>query len=450
VRDVMSDSVTVVVLAAGKGTRMKSPRPKVLHRLAERPMIHHVLAVAAELEPGRAVVVLAPDMAEVAAEVNRGPQPATIVFQEPQLGTGHALLIARDQLPAAGEVLVLYGDTPLLAPATLRSLLEARRAAAAAVAVLGMRPPDPGGYGRLAFEGGELAAIVEERHADDGLKRDGLCNAGIMAFDAARLGALLDALELRTPKNEYYLTDAVEHARARGWSCVAIEMPWLEAIGINSQAQLAEAEAVLQHRLRQAAMAGGVTLIGLDTVFLAADTQLEEDVEVGPYVVFGPGVRVARGARILPFCHLDGVTIGPGAQIGPFARLRPGAEIGPGARVGNFVEVKNAVLEAGAKANHLSYIGDARVGAKANIGAGTITCNYDGFGKHRTDIGAGAFIGSNTALVAPVTIGEGAVVGAGSTINRDVPPGSLSIARGRQSDIPDGAARLRARRLSKT
>jgi bifunctional UDP-N-acetylglucosamine pyrophosphorylase/glucosamine-1-phosphate N-acetyltransferase len=450
VQGVMSDSLTVVVLAAGKGTRMKSPRPKVLHRLAGRSMIHHVLAIAAELEPERAVVVLAADMADVAAEVDRGPLPATIVFQEPQLGTGHALLVARERLPAAGEVLVLYGDSPLLTPATLRGLLEARRAARAAVAVLGMRPPDPGGYGRLAFQGGALAAIVEERHADDGLKQNGLCNAGIMAFEAARLGALLDALELRTPKNEYYLTDAVEHARARGWSCIAIEMPWLEALGVNSQAQLADAERVLQDRLRQAAMAAGVTLIGPETVFLAADTELEEGVEVGPYVVFGPGVRVAQNARILPFCHLEGVTIGAGAQIGPFARFRPHSEIGAGAKVGNFVEVKNARLEAGAKANHLSYVGDTHVGAKANIGAGTITCNYDGFGKHRTEIGAGAFIGSNTALVAPVTIGEGAVVGAGSTINRDVPPGSLSIARARQTDIPDGVARLRARRSSKT
>jgi bifunctional UDP-N-acetylglucosamine pyrophosphorylase/glucosamine-1-phosphate N-acetyltransferase len=450
VRMNMDVPVTVVVLAAGKGTRMKSPRPKVLHPLAGRSMIQHVLAVAAALGPERAVVVLAPDMAGVAAEVERGLQPATIVYQEPQLGTGHALMVARDQLPRAGEVLVLYGDSPLLTPPTLRRLLEARRAADAAVAVLGMRPPDPLGYGRLAFAGGELKAIVEERHADDRLKRDGLCNAGIMAFDAARLGALLDALELSTPKNEYYLTDVVAHARARGWPCVALEMPWLEALGVNSQAQLAEAEAVLQDRLRRAAMAAGVTLIGPETVFLAADTELAEGVEVGPYVVFGPGVRVAEGARILPFSHLEGATVGARAQIGPFARLRPGAEIGPGARVGNFVEVKNATLEAGAKANHLSYIGDARVGAEANIGAGTITCNYDGFAKHWTEIGAGAFIGSNTALVAPVTIGEGAVVGAGSTINRDVPPGSLSIARGRQTDIPDGAARLRARRLSKS
>ncbi|HEX6114956.1 MAG TPA: bifunctional UDP-N-acetylglucosamine diphosphorylase/glucosamine-1-phosphate N-acetyltransferase GlmU [Geminicoccaceae bacterium] len=446
----MSSTVTVVILAAGKGTRMKSPRPKVLHRLAGRSMIGHVLSLAASLDTQRTVVVLAPDMAEVAAEVDRGPQPAAIAFQEPQLGTGHALMVARDHLRPTGDVLVLYGDTPLLLPTTLIRLLEARRAADAAVAVLGMHPPDPAGYGRLAFEDGELAAIVEDRHADDALRQDGLCNSGIMAFDAARLRTLLDALELRTPKNEYYLTDVVEHARGRRWGCIAVEIPWIEAIGVNSQAQLAEAEAVLQERLRQAAMAGGTTLIGPDTVFLAADTTLEEDVEVGPYVVFGPGVRVAQGARILSFCYLEGVTIGPGAQIGPFARFRPHSEVGAGAKVGNFVEVKNATLEAGAKANHLSYIGDAHVGAKANIGAGTITCNYDGFAKHRTDIGEGAFIGSNTALVAPVTIGDGAFVGAGSTISRDVPPGSLSIARGRQTDIADGAARLRARRTVKS
>jgi bifunctional UDP-N-acetylglucosamine pyrophosphorylase/glucosamine-1-phosphate N-acetyltransferase len=446
----MSSPVTVVILAAGKGTRMKSPRPKVLHRLAGCSMIEHVLGLAAGLQAARTVVVLAPDMGDVAAEVERAPQPATIAFQEPQLGTGHALMVARDHLPATGDVLVLYGDTPLLLPATLTRLLEARRAADAAVAVLGMHPPDPAGYGRLAFEGGELSAIVEERHADDALRQRGLCNAGIMAFDAARLLTLLDALELRMPKNEYYLTDVVERARARGWAGMAVEIPWIEAIGVNSQAQLAEAEAVLQERLRQAAMAGGATLIGPDTVFLAADTVLAEDVEVGPYVVFGPGVRVAPGARIFSFCYLEGVTIGPGAQIGPFARFRPHSEIGAGAKVGNFVEIKNATLEPGAKANHLSYIGDARVGAKANVGAGTITCNYDGFAKHRTDIGAGAFIGSNTALVAPVTIGEGAFVGAGSTISHDVPPGSLSIARGRQTDIADGAARLRARRTVKS
>jgi bifunctional UDP-N-acetylglucosamine pyrophosphorylase/glucosamine-1-phosphate N-acetyltransferase len=273
-----------------------------------------------------------------------------------------------------------------------------------------------------------------------------MCNAGIMAFDGVRLLPLLDALEVKQPKGEYYLTDVVEHARARGWACTAIEGPYEAGLGINSQVQLAEAAAILQQRLRSAAMAAGVTLIAPETVFLAADTELSAGVEVGPFVVFGPGVKVAEGARILSFCHLEGVRIGAGAEIGPFARLRPGAAIGERAKVGNFVEVKNATLEAGAKANHLSYIGDARVGARSNIGAGTITCNYDGTAKHRTEIGKGVFIGSNSALVAPVTIGDGAFVGAGSTINRDVPAGSLSIARGRQTDIPDGAARIRARR----
>jgi bifunctional UDP-N-acetylglucosamine pyrophosphorylase/glucosamine-1-phosphate N-acetyltransferase len=442
----MSAPVTVILLAAGKGTRMRSDRPKVLHPLAGRAMIAHVLRTAAALAPARTVVVLAPGMDAVAAEARRGPPPVTIALQEPQLGTGHALMAARAELPRDGEVLVLYGDTPLVTADTLGRLLDARRAAQAAVAVLGFRPPDPGGYGRLAFDQAGLAAIVEERHADETLRREGMCNAGIMAFDAARLPALLGALELKQPKGEYYLTDVVEHARARDWTCTAIEGPYEAGLGINSQAQLAEAEAILQRRLRLAAMAAGVTLTAPETVFLAADTELAAGVEIGPYVVFGPRVAVAAGARVLPFCHLEGVRIGAGAEIGPFARIRPGAEIGERAKVGNFVEVKNATLEAGAKANHLSYIGDARVGAKSNIGAGTITCNYDGVAKHRTEIGAGVFIGSNAALVAPITIGDGAFVGAGSTINRDVPPGSLTIARSRQTDIPDGAARLRARR----
>ncbi len=442
----MPAPVTIVLLAAGKGTRMRSERPKVLHPLAGRPMLAHVLATAAALAPARAAVVLAPGMDQVAAEVERGPLPAVIVHQAPQLGTAHAVLAARAELPPTGEVLVLYGDTPLVTAATLRQLLEARRAADAAVAVLGFRPPDPTGYGRLALDQAGLARIVEERHADATLKRDGACNAGIMAFDAARLLPLLDAIEIKQPKGEYYLTDVVEHARARGWACTAIEGPYEAGLGINSQTQLAEAEAILQQRLRAAAMAAGVTMIAPETVYLAADTELAAGVEVGPFVVFGAGVKVAPNARILSFCHLEGVRIGAGAEIGPFARLRPGAAIGERAKVGNFVEVKNATLEAGAKANHLSYIGDARVGARSNIGAGTITCNYDGAAKHRTEIGKGVFIGSNSALVAPIAIGDGAFVGAGSTINRDVPAGSLSIARARQTDIPDGAARIRGRR----
>ena len=442
----MTAPLTVVLLAAGKGTRMRCERPKVLHPLAGRTLIGHVLHTAAALAPARALVILAPGMDAVAAEVGHGPLPARIAYQEPQLGTGHALLAAREHLPEEGELLVLYGDTPLVSPGTLEELLAARRASDAAVAVLGFRPPDPKGYGRLRFDAEGLAAIVEERHADATLRREGLCNAGIMAFDAARLGALLDALEVKQPKGEYYLTDVVEHARRRGWACAALEGPYEAGLGVNSQDQLAATEALLQQRLRAAAMAAGVTLIGPETVFLAADTVLAAGAEVGPYVVFGPGVEVAAGARILPFSHLERVRIGARAEIGPFARLRPGAAIGEGAKVGNFVEVKNATLEAGAKANHLSYIGDAHVGARSNIGAGTITCNYDGVAKHRTEIGAGVFIGSNSALVAPLTIGDGAFVGAGSTINRDVPPGSLSIARSRQTNVEGGAARLRERR----
>ncbi len=442
----MTAPLTVILLAAGKGTRMKTARPKVLHPLAGRTLIGHVLHTAAALAPARTLVVLAPEMDAVAAEVARGPLPATIVQQEPQLGTGHALMVARPQLPEHGEVLVLYGDTPLVTAGTLAELLAARRAADAAVAVLGFRPPDPTGYGRLAQDDQGLAAIVEERHADLALRREGACNAGIMAFDAARLGVLLEALEVKRPKGEYYLTDVVAHARARGWPAAALEGPYEAGLGINTQEQLAAAEALLQQRLRARAMAAGVTLIGPETIFLAADTALAAGAEIGPYVVFGPGVTVAEGARILPFSHLERVQIGPRAEIGPFARLRPGAAIGEGAKVGNFVEIKNATLEAGAKANHLSYIGDAHVGAKSNIGAGTITCNYDGLAKHRTEIGERVFIGSNSALVAPVTIGDGAFIGAGSTINRDVPPGSLSLARARQTDIADGAARIRARR----
>jgi bifunctional UDP-N-acetylglucosamine pyrophosphorylase / glucosamine-1-phosphate N-acetyltransferase len=442
----MASSLSIVVLAAGKGTRMKTTRAKVLHPLAGRSMMGHVLAVAAALEPSRMVVVLAKDMEAVEAEVARGPLPATIAIQEPQLGTGHALMASRELLPDSGEVLVLYGDTPLITAATLDTLLAARRQANAAVAVLGMRPPDPSGYGRLAHDGEGLAAIVEERHADETLKREGVCNAGIMALDAARIGPLLDALELRERKNEYYLTDIVMHARSRGWPCVAVEGPWIEGIGINSQGQLAEAEALIQGRLRAAAMANGVTFTAPETVFLCADTELAESVEIGPYVVLGPGVAVAERAQILPFCHLEGVRIEPGARIGPFARIRPQSTIGADAHIGNFVEIKNTTVEPGAKANHLAYVGDARVGAKANVGAGAITCNYDGFAKHRTDIGASAFVGSNAVLIAPVTVGDGAYVAAGSTINRDVPAGSLSIGRGRQTDIEDGAARIRAKK----
>ncbi len=440
----MRQSLTVGVLAAGKGTRMKSGRAKVLHPLAGRTMIGHVIAIAAELEPEKAVVVLAKDMDDVAAAVAKTELPTATAIQDPPLGTGHALMAARDRLPPEGDVLVLYGDTPLLTASTLNELLEKRQATDAAVAVFGFRPPDPSGYGRLRFDDGGLAALVEERHADEALKRDGLCNAGIMAMDAARLGTLLDCMEFREEKGEYYLTDIVEHARTKGWACTAIEGPWEEGHGVNSQSQLAEAEAVLQRRLREDALERGVIMSAPETVHLAADTKLAPGVEIQPYVVFGPKVEVDEGAIIKSFSHLEGAHVGRKGQIGPYARLRPGSEIGDDARIGNFVETKNAVIEPGAKANHLTYLGDAHIGAKSNIGAGTITCNYDGFYKYKTEIGRGVFIGSNTALVAPVTIGHGAMVGAGSTVTEDIPADDLGIARGRQRNIESGAATFRA------
>ncbi len=440
----MRQSLTVVVLAAGKGTRMKSGRAKVLHPLAGRTMIGHVIATAAKLEPKEAIVVLAKDMDDVAAEVGKADIQTSTATQDPPLGTGHALMAAQDGLPAEGDILVLYGDTPLLTAETLDQLLTKRQETGAAVAVFGFRPPDPSGYGRLRFDDEGLAALVEERHADDDLKRDGLCNAGIMAMDAAKLGPLLDSLELKQPKGEYYLTDIVELARARGWACTAIEGPWEEGHGVNSQSQLAEAELVVQQRLRLAAMDSGVIMSAPETIYLAADTKLAPGVEIQPYVVFGPKVRVDEGAVIKSFSHLEGAHVGRQGQIGPYARLRPGSEIGDGARIGNFVETKNTVVEPGAKANHLTYLGDAHIGAKSNIGAGTITCNYDGFYKYRTEIGRGVFVGSNTALVAPVTIGNGAMVGAGSTVTEDIAADDLAIARGRQRNIESGGAAFRA------
>jgi bifunctional UDP-N-acetylglucosamine pyrophosphorylase/glucosamine-1-phosphate N-acetyltransferase len=446
----MQERLSVTVLAAGKGTRMRNPLHKVLHPLAGRTLIGHVLHAAGELAPSHSVVVLAPGMDEVAAEVRRSRLQPRVAVQEPQLGTGHALQSALPELPRQGTVLVLYGDTPLIRAETLRALVAAREDASAAVAVLGMRPPDPTGYGRLRFAGQDLVEIVEERHADLELKRSGISNSGVMALDAARLPALLEAVPLRPEKGEYYLTDIVALAAARGWCACAIEGPWEEGVGVNSQAQLAQAMALLQTRLRTRLLEAGVIMPAPETVFLAADTEALPGAVIEPYVVFGPAVRIGSGAVIHSFSHLEGAVIEAGASIGPFARLRPGTEIGPKARVGNFVETKNARLAAGAKANHLTYLGDATVGEAANVGAGTITCNYDGVGKHRTEIGPGAFIGSNTSLVAPIRIGAGAIVGAGSTITRAVPEDSVAVARGeqrtRQGQAPALRDRLRKRK----
>jgi len=432
----------VVVLGAGKGERLKSTHPKVMHRLAGVPLIGHVMAEAAKLKPARTIAVLGPGMDQIAAKV----APARIAVQKSPRGTGDAVKAARDALKGfTGDVLVIYGDNPFVSEETLRALI-ARRAAKddPAVVVVGFRPADPLRYGRLiADHKGRLQRIVEFRDASDAEKKIGLCNSGVMAFDGARLFRLLDAIENDNAAGEFYLTDVVAAACRAKFACAAIERPAREFIGIDTRMQLALAEAEMQARLRLKAMEGGATLTDPASVFFSADTRIGRDVVIGPNVVFGPGVAVADNVEILPFCHIEGATIASGARVGPFARLRPGARIGRGAHVGNYVEIKNAKIEDGAKVNHLTYIGDARVGAKANIGAGTITCNYDGFDKFTTDIGKGAFIGSNAALVAPVKVGDGAIVGAGSVVTEDVPADALRVERSGQTTVPGWAAKFR-------
>jgi bifunctional UDP-N-acetylglucosamine pyrophosphorylase / glucosamine-1-phosphate N-acetyltransferase len=438
-----------IILAAGGGTRMKSALPKVMHSIAGRPMIAHLLEALHPLCPAATVVVIGPKMHDVARVV----APAESVVQDPPLGTGDAvrtgLQALKSRVAPAGsvnEILVLYGDTPFLAGETLERLLTERRRTSAAILVAGMRPADPGSYGRFVMDrDGTLERIVEAADAGPEERTIGLVNGGIMVVEAQHLSELLDALDSDNAKGEFYLTDIVRFARRKGLDCRAVELPADELIGIDTRAKLAEAEALIQRRLRQAAMESGVTLVAPETVFLSADTQLGRDVVIEPNVTFGPGVTVKEGALIRSFSHLEGAIVGAGAIVGPFARLRPGAVLEEEVHVGNFVEVKAARLGTGAKANHLTYIGDAEVGARCNIGAGTITCNYDGFNKFQTVIGEGAFIGSNTALVAPVKVGAGAIVAAGSVITRDVAPDALSIARGQQVDKPGRAAELRAR-----
>ncbi len=442
----MTNSKTaIVVLGAGLGTRMKSALPKVLHPIAGRPMIRHLIDTLETLGPDRMTIVVGDDMEAVA----RAAAPYPTAVQTERLGTGHAVMAARDSLEDFdGDVLVVYGDTPLLSAATLERMLDARRSPDnPAVVVLGFRPEDPGAYGRLIVDGaGHLQAIVEAKDATPGQLAVDLCNSGVMAVDGRTLFALLDRVGNDNAKGEYYLTDIVHIARADGLGCRVVEGGEAELLGINSRADLARAEAMLQDQLRARAMAEGATLIDPATVFLGADTILGRDTTVGPYVVFGAGVRVGDNVEIRPFCHLENVVIEDGALIGPYARLRPGARIGPDAHIGNFVEIKNATVEAGAKVNHLSYIGDARVGAKANVGAGTITCNYDGFFKDHTDIGAGAFIGSNSSLVAPVKIGDGAITGAGSVIVKDIAADSLAVTRGPHIERAGWARNFRERR----
>jgi len=437
-----------IVLAAGEGTRMRTSRPKVLHAIGGETLIAHVIAAAAAANRnggGSVAVVVGPGQDAVVAAAKAVIPDAEFFVQHERRGTAHAVLAAKAALSrGADDVLVAFADTPLITPQTLARLRGAL-AAGAGVAVLGFRPASPDGYGRLVTDAeGRLLAIREEKDASPAERAITLCNAGLMALSGHAALAILERIGDDNAKREFYLTDAVAIARAMGLDTVALETDEDEVRGVNTKAQLAEAEAVLQRRLRAAAVEAGVTMVAPDTVYLCADTRLGRDVTVEPYVVFGPGVTVEAGAVIRAFSHLEGAHVGPGARVGPYSRLRPGARLDADVHVGNFVEIKEARLEAGAKANHLAYIGDARVGEGANIGAGTITCNYDGVTKHLTDIGKGAFIGSNSALVAPVKIGEGAYVASGSVITRDVPPDSLAFGRARQANKEGFAARLRA------
>jgi bifunctional UDP-N-acetylglucosamine pyrophosphorylase / glucosamine-1-phosphate N-acetyltransferase len=427
-----------IILAAGKGTRMKSRLPKVMHPLGGKPMIRHVTDLVADLAVERACVVVGPDM-EAVAEAAR---PLRTAIQNEALGTAHAVLAASHEMEGfAGDIFILFADTPLVRPETLQAMVKARTGASApGLVVLGMQPRDPNAYGRLIqATDGSLERIVEFKDATETERAVPLCNSGVMLVNGTRLFGWLRRIGNDNAKHEFYLTDLVALARADGVNCAVVEGAEEQLRGINTRSELAAAEAVLQRRLREAAMLGGVTMPMPETVYLCCDTRFGHDVHVGPHTVFGPGVSVGSDVEIKGFCHFEGATIADGAILGPYARLRPGADIRANAHIGNFVEVKKAVIEEGAKANHLAYIGDARVGAGANIGAGTITCNYDGFDKHFTDIGSCAFIGSNTALVAPVRIGDGAIVGAGSTIARDVPADALAIERA-PNDIKNGWA----------
>ena len=439
-----------IVLAAGEGTRMRSVRPKVLHAVAGRSLLAHVLAAIADTGVTASAVVVGPDDSAVAAEAERSLPGAECFVQQERRGTAHAVLAARRAIERRpNDVLILYGDTPLIRPVTLLRLRTAI-AEGAAVAVLGFRPADPSGYGRLIVEGDQLIAICEEADADASERAVALCNGGIMAMAGETALAVLDRIGDRNRKHEFYLTDAIEIARGMKLRAVAVEVEEDDMRGINTKKQLAEAEAVAQQRLRQAALDAGVTLVAPETVYLCADTQFGRDVVIEPYVVFGEKVTVEDGAVIRSFSHIAGTHVGKGVSVGPFARLRPGTRLGEGARIGNFVEIKEAVVEAGAKANHLSYIGDAFIGANANVGAGTITCNYDGAAKHRTEIGRDAFIGSNSALVAPVKIGDGAYVGSGSVITQNVPSDALAIGRSRQTVKEGWATRLRRLKTLRT
>ncbi|MBB1491360.1 bifunctional UDP-N-acetylglucosamine diphosphorylase/glucosamine-1-phosphate N-acetyltransferase GlmU [Paracoccus sp. MC1854] len=432
-------AVALIVLAAGQGSRMLSDLPKVLHRLGGVPLVGHALAAGRSLDPERVIVVAGHGAEAVTKAVGRLNPEARIAIQPEQLGTGHAVAQALPLLEGFdGKVVVLYGDTPFIGEETLAALVSHP----ADVVVLGFEAADPGRYGRLVTKGDSLDRIVEFKEADEATRAIRLCNSGVMAVEADLLRDLVGRLGNDNAAGEYYLTDVVGLARAEGRDAAVVTCDEAETLGINTRAELAAAEAAFQSRLRAEALENGVTMADPATVWFAPDTVIGRDAVIGQNVVFGPGVTVESGAEILPFCHLEGCHVSAGATVGPFARLRPGAELGGDVHVGNFVEVKNSVLAEGVKVGHLTYLGDAEIGERTNIGAGTVTCNYDGVGKHRTVIGADAFIGSDTMLVAPVRVGARAMTGSGSVITADVPDDALALGRTRQVTKPGLAARI--------
>lgn len=439
-----------VILAAGKGTRMKSALPKVMHEVGGRPMMDWSLALARDVGCGRIVAVVHPSQDVLIAHLKAHHPDVEIAFQDPPQGTGHAVRCAQDALKGfGGEMAVLYGDSPLV-PAGVIDELFAGVAGGAALGVLGFEAAEPGLYGRLITNpAGDLEAIVEAREATAEQLRVRICNSGVMAGRAEEIFRLLQKITNANAKGEYYLTDLVGLARAVGGRCALVTAGEDDLIGCDSKSDLAEAEGIFQARRRKALMEGGVTLVAPETVFFAHDTQVAADVVVEPHVVFAPGVSVAAGARIRAFSHLEGAVVGADCEIGPYARLRPGTVLAAGVKIGNFVETKNTAMGAGARANHLAYLGDGTIGAGANIGAGTIFCNYDGFLKHKTNIGAGAFVGSNSALVAPVSIGDGAYVGSGSVITKDVPGDALAVARAPQMTHEGWAKAFRTRKAAR-
>jgi bifunctional UDP-N-acetylglucosamine pyrophosphorylase/glucosamine-1-phosphate N-acetyltransferase len=438
----MKSPLAVVVLAAGAGTRMKSALPKVLHPVAGKPMLAHVLAAVARLKPAKVVGIIAPGAETVAKAF--APHPTAV--QKKAHGTGDAVKAALPALRGhSGPVLVVYGDSPLITTASLQRLLDSCRKAKASVGVLGFVAEDPTPYGRLIVHDGALEKIVESKDATAEEKAVDFSNSGVTCIAGTEIARFLGALRNGNVKGEFYLTDVVAIARAAGHRAIAVAGEEAEFMGVNSRAELAAAERMMQQRLRGEAMAGGVTMIDPDTVWLSADTRFGNDVTIGPNVRFGPGVSVASGTSILAFCDIEGVRIGKGARVGPFTRIRPGSEVGDHVHIGNFVELKATTIKRGAKANHFAYLGDSEIGAASNIGAGTIFVNYDGYGKHRTVLGDDVFIGSNSSLVAPVRVGKGANVAAGSVITEDVPAGALAFGRARQETKKGRAGPLRAK-----